>query len=259
MAKKLITIAFAVLLTAAAFAADSTQVKKFTRWYAGVSITPGVSYRWLKENKGVNPVYGTFRQEDVDTRNHNESPQFGGSAGFKFGFKPVRFLAIESGLEYAYLSYYDNKQSFRQYQGTGLGGDTVSYLYKSKHRYQFHYINIPLGLNLTVGKKKVQLIVSAGVVLNLSREIVIESSEYVNSQPPFKYTNKMSIIYREINLSPYAGIGLDFRPSPAFTLRVMPTFQIQARKNTVNTEPIAERLYSAGLNISFLFNVPKKK
>ncbi len=258
MAKKLITIAFAVLLTAAAFAADSTQVKKFTRWYAGVSLTPGVSYRWLTENKGVMPTYGVFLKGDVDKRNHNETPQFGGSAGFKYGFKPLRFLAIESGLEYAYLSYYDNKQTFWQVQPTGIGSDTVSFLYKGKHRYQFHYINISLGLNLTVGKKKVQLIVSAGVTFNLLYASVIAHSEYKNNDPPSKYSSN-GFVYKNFNLSPYVGVGFDFRPSPAFTLRVMPTVQLQGRKNTDNTEPIAERLYSAGLNISFLFNVPKKK
>lgn len=186
-------------------------------------------------------------------------PYFAYTNGFILGTKLTSLLSLETGIRYTQKQ--SSTKSFTPYYyekgfcSTWDAPYTVTGTYK--------YLDIPLMLNLTFGKKKMQGIVSAGTDLNilLERKILHLLSPADNS-PTEEYKDYQSAA--KFNLSPTLGIGISYQFSSLLCLRVMPVAQIQALNNLKKDRyhPLgSERIWSVGISssITFGFNSPKAK
>ncbi|MDB5282211.1 MAG: hypothetical protein JWO06_1286, partial [Bacteroidota bacterium] len=112
----------------------------------------------------------------------------------------------------------------------------------------YHYMNVPISLNFTLGKKKVRGIISVGASLNFLLKKKISYNYSYSDGRSISGTTVDRYDFNKFNVSPFLGIGADFYLTKALVLRLMPIAQMQALKN-INT-PITEYLWYAGLNVS---------
>ncbi len=263
MLKKPLAFSIAILLFAFAFAADTTQAKKFSRWYAGVSFTPGVSYRLLTHNyyeAGEPPPGHTnegVQKFIIDYRNKGERPGLSLALGFKAGVKVARFLSVETGLNYERVGYWSKIENLMfGSQWNGSSYDTTYSNYSIKLFDHYHYADIPVALSFSLGKGKLQAVINTGA--NFSFLIVKTHSSRSNLPGHTNYTEQVDKTkFNHFNISPFLGIGIEYHIYELMILRVMPVAQMQAMKN-IDT-PITEYLYSGGINMCLLFNLQKKK
>ena len=192
----------------------------------------------------------------MDDRKKYEVPQFGFNVGFKVGFKVTNLLTIECGLEYSSVQYLDTNNSY-YYNGFGHNY-TIEDLYQIHTRYNYHYINIPVGLKFSIGKKKVQCAISTGIIFNGLTNRVVTTYTYQIHKPTIRNkSNEDTYKWANINVSPYLGIGIDYHINKLLTISLMPIVQMQTLK-AIN-EPITEYHWIAGFNTCLLFSMPQKK
>jgi len=262
MLKKVPAFLFFLLTIQFTNAADTTQVKKFSRFYGGISFTPAVTHRIVTENKfGPDSIDALIQRQILNRRNAGEVAQFGFNAGIKAGFRVTRFFAVETGIEYSMMRYFDKSDStYVQGSWNGSSYDTVA-VYRIHNRYTYHYLNIPVALNFEIGKKKVRGVISTGVILNVFLTHKATSFTYKNDEPPVKRTEtdlgSFTEHFVKLNISPFLAAGIDYYINDFLVLRVMPVAQIQAMKNIHS--PITEHLWSAGVNCSLLYNFKSHK
>ena len=192
----------------------------------------------------------------MDKRKRYEIPQFGFNAGFKVGVRITRFLNFESGLEYSSIQYLDTNNSYH-YDGW-WHNPSLADLYRIHTRYNYHYINVPVGLKFLIGKKKLQCVISTGLIFTGLIIRNVTTYQYQLDKPTIKNTShEDSYRWASVNLSPYFGIGIDYHINKLLSLCIMPIAQMQCLKNI--NEPITEYQCMAGLNTSLLFNLSKRK
>lgn len=242
----------ALLFTLVSYAGSSTTTD--SRFYAGVSFTPGVSYRLLIDN------YHKYldNKQLISSRNSYESPWFAYAVGFKAGYHIRKFVAIETGVEYLSAAYQWKQSGLTVWSGyrPDLTYDSTM-LGSAKGKYGYHFLNIPVAFNFTVGKQKVKAIFSAGATLNVLLGQWQQTSYNIPgdmSGSSYKTTTSIRGLHR-FNLSPFIGIGADWEINNLMTLLVMPTASIQALK--ASDTPVTEHLYTAGINLSLLFGLPR--
>lgn len=262
MKKKATFFFCAILISCLVYANDTTAVKQLHRFYAGVSFTPGVSYRYLRNNffpTETPPTGFTTEQEQknlIDSRNKREKISFGFDVGLKVGIRVTKFLSIETGANYSKRGYnekFDNILFGSQWNGNGY--DT-SENYFVKLDYTYHYINIPIALTFNFGKKKLCGIVNVGTGFDF---LIRKTNTSRSNVPGFssQRTTEDKTGFNRFNLSPFLGIGIEYRVLHFMVLRIMPVAQMQALKN-IDT-PITEHLWSVGINTSLLFGFKKIK
>lgn len=243
---------FAVNCFAQSDAAKPTTTAGFKRIYIGISTTQGVGYRLLSRNPDVGAADGLENVRDgiISSRNEREKPDYATNVGFRFGVNATKWFAIETGVEYGYNSYgykLDNLLFGQNWNGNSFDSASASVKFKA----QYHYINVPLALNFTIGSKKTKAIISAGSYFSFLVNRTSRSSiTFSNSSTP--YVSDNTALFQSFNISPFLGIGIDYQINSLMSLRVMPLVQFQALQN-YRDAPITERLYSGGINISLNF------
>lgn len=231
-------------------AAKATNTS-FKRLYVGVSTTQGVGYRLLVRNKAIPAPDGLEYVEDftIKSRNGREKPSYAMAAGFRIGVNLSKMVSVETGFEYARTSYrykMDNLQF-----GPDDQGNFPSSTGWAKFVDVYHYLDIPLAVNLKFGHKKVCALVSAGTYLNaLLRKNT--RTEYDVEGYHGKGVREDRSPFARFNISPFLGIGIDYQISNLMSLRIMPMAQFQALHNVPGT-PITEHLYSGGINVALNF------
>lgn len=222
----------------------------------GVFFSPDICYRTLQNNGGSS----TLNNEEIDgwinSSNQLEIPKVSFTAGINIGYQVNTFLGIETGVHYSNKGYSTKMQSLNY--GNMIDASR-GFVYQSqpeeptklKFKYNFEYLDIPLKLNITLGKKKIAFISSLGVISSLLVEASTKSvSEYANGDKK-RNTEKSNFEYNTFNISPCISAGIVYRINTRMNLRVEPSFQYGMLK-IVDT-PITAHLYSGGLNISYNF------
>jgi hypothetical protein len=228
----------------------------FNRIYIGGSVTADATYRYL--NKNFVPSGATESQVRgvIEYSNKHSFPEVGVIGGIKLGVNITHFFAIESGLQYSWMRYrYESDQFYTLpvYSGSVFNPADS---FKTTNHNTYHYIDIPVALNFSIGKKKVRGIISLGADLGfLIKKKIAYTYTYADGRSVSDEQTTYYNNYRTFNVSPFLGIGMDCHLGKTFVLRLMPIAQIQALKN-INT-PVSEYLWNAGLNVSFLFGFIK--
>lgn len=237
---KHIVFALLAIISFSSFAQDN-----FKRFQIGVNFLPDVDYRLLQQNTsssiGVKLI--------INQRNKVEVPKFGYTTGLNFCYNIKSFVGIEVGVQYSNKGYQSKKQDlYFDFNGSTyiLTGDYFKYVD------EFHYIDIPVKVNFTVGKKKVRFFTSVGLVTNMlvrANEVVV----WTENGTIHKSTNNETKNCNRVNLSPMLSLGIDYKINNKMNLRVEPTARFGVL--SVLDGSIKEYLYSGGLNLSYYFGL----
>lgn len=241
---KQLTIFLLTLTTLSSYGQDKTKettTSDFKRIQIGINVSPDICFRTLKNNDGSSSSDFVLTQ-----RNNRETIKVGYTAGLNVCFNFKKFVGLETGIQYS------NKGFQTKFQDLIIGQPDPSLPNKSKFIYDYHYIDIPLKVNFTVGKKKVRLFTSIGVTTNIFiRET--QTSVLVYSDRTDKKTNPTNFDYNKLNISPTISVGMDYKINSRMNLRVEPTFRYGVLK--IIDTPVTGYLYNGGLNISYYFGL----
>jgi hypothetical protein len=239
MRNKLLLLSLVTLLTGLLHAGDTSNVKTFKRFYIGVSVSGNATYRYLSRvpHTGWDTLY--------DWRNKHEDPLVGYQIGARIGINATRFMSIETGVDYMLHRYRQKYDPFY------LSNSHIKTIYK------YHYLNIPLALNFSMGKHKVKGLISMGASFNYLTEKKSRYQTIIGNAVQQDYTLDDRSDFNQFNVSPFLGVGVEWHITKFLFLRLMPMAQMQALKNI--DQPITERLWSVGLNAAVYFAFKKVK
>jgi hypothetical protein len=125
------------------------------------------------------------------------------------------WLGAEIGVQYASRGYNRSIQELVYEDMT---------IVKVRGSEDFHYVDIPMKVNFTLGKSKVRFFSSVGIAPNFLIKYEIKSTlfdEDKTYKTRHNYTSKMN----RINVSPLVSVGIDWKVNSKMNLRVEPTFR----------------------------------
>lgn len=237
---KHLTIFLLTLTALSSYGQDNVKlenISNFKRVQIGINVSPDICFRTFKNIDGSS--FGDFI---VNEYNKIETIKISYSAGLNVCFNIKKFVSLETGIQYS------NKGFQTKFIDLGIGPQDPSLPEKLKMIYSYHYIDIPVKVNFTIGKKKVRFFTSVGVTTN----IFIKETQIgvlVYSDRTDRKTSSTNTDYNNVNISPTISVGIDYKMNNRMNLRVEPTFRYGVLKLT--DTPTTDYLYSGGLNISY--------
>jgi hypothetical protein len=223
-----------------AFGQDVEQSERSTGGFnpllIGINFSPDYSFRSLKSFDGSSDVGFV-----IQSRDGIEIAKLGYTTGINLCYNLSPKLGVETGLQYSNKGYQTKKNNLSY-----IDPETGQYL-QAKWIYKDAYLDVPLKLNITFGKRNLRFISSIGFVTNifLSQHLIT----FVDK--PDGKTERIVSEYelRRINISPMVSLGIDYKINYKMNIRVEPTFRYGVIK--ILDSPIKEYLWNAGLNIGY--------
>jgi hypothetical protein len=218
--------------------ADTLSAKKISRFYFGINISADNCYRTLTKNDNTVDSLWNYARNIEDSI---EIPKFGYTAGISFGYEFTRRLSAEAGIQYSNKGYrtipIETEILFDPDYGT-LARNTISFI----------YLDFPLKVNYTFFDKRVKLITSLGVTVNVLLKSTFRSVPEDKGIEEFYYVSDYP--YNKINISPEIGIGIKYKINDRMNLILQPAFRYgilglddKSYKTT--------HLWSAGLSMGY--------
>jgi hypothetical protein len=239
---KKLTLALFILISISAVAQQTKQETTFKRFQLGANISPDFCFRTLK-NTDKNLSYIA---DLIWLRNDIERPKIGYSGGINFCYQLTKFMGIETGIQYSNKGYKTRNRTLI------WDGSLPEVPDRIKSIYNYHYIDIPLKVNFSLGKNKVRFFSSLGIVGNV---FIDEIQKNI-----FVYSNRKEIDnfstnydYHRFNVSASISAGIDYKLSNNSSLRIEPTFRHGLSQ--IIDAPATAYLYSAGLNIGYYYGL----
>ena len=161
--KNLILLAFfATTYTNAQQATTELLSPEFKKFQIGISFSTDYSFRTLK---GDNEQW--IKQQKV-----KEFPKIFYTTGINIVHNFTRNIGLETGLQYSHKGY-ENRVPFSNiWCGVGLPNSKIP---NYKEVYNYHYIDVPLAVNFSIGNGKVRLVSSLGLTTNVLLKYTIRS------------------------------------------------------------------------------------
>jgi len=222
----------------------NTDVKhsEFKRVQIGFNVSPDICYRTLKNTNG-----SSLSDSNIEQRNNRETIKLGYTAGLNVCFNINKSIGLKTGVQYS------NKGYQTKFQDLIFEQPDPSLPNKVKFIYNFHYIDIPVKANFTIGnKKRFSFFTSAGIITN----ILIKESQTVVSEYSDRTDRKIESTnygYNKLNISPAISIGVDYKINTKMNLRIEPTFRYGVLK--LIDASVTTYLYSGGININYYFGI----
>lgn len=219
----------------------ATSETGFRKVQIGINFSPDLCYRTLK-NKSLSISNDLV----INLRNDLETTKLGYTTGLNICFNIKESIGLEAGIQYSNKGYQTKMRDLQYAQPDPNMPD------KTKTRYNFHCIDIPVKANFTFGKKKVRFFTSAGITTN----IFIKETQtlvLVYSDRTTRETNPTMYNYKSVNISPTISAGIDYKINDRTNLRVEPTFRFGVLK--IIDAPLTAYLYSGGLNIGYYYGL----
>ena len=237
---KNLTIIILTIFVFSAYGQESSTID-FKRVQIGIIVSPDICFRTLKNNDG-SPISDLT----LTYRNNRETIKIGYTAGLNACFNFKNIIGLETGVQYS------NKGYQTKIEDITFGQPDPSLPDKFKYIYDYHYIDIPVKANFTIGKKKVRFFTSIGVTTNIlikyTETCILVYSDHTNRE-----TNSTSFNYNKVNISPTISVGIDYKINNRMNLRVEPTFRFGVLK--IIDAPVTGYLYNGGFNISYYFGL----
>lgn len=223
------------------FALSAQKTFHSSQIFVGINFLPGYSYRTL-EHSSTDPNTTTA----VDVRNEMEIPKFGYAGGLSVSVQLKKHVGVSIGVQYSDKSYQTKKYDVYYQRPDPAMPSRIRIIYN------YHYLDVPLTMNLAFGKK-VQFVSSIGMVVNFllnanQRNIL----EYENGKTE-RRDQSSTLDFRKINLSSMMGVGIAYKINGRSFLKVEPTFRYGLLK-TVEA-PIFEHLWTTGINVGFYHSI----
>ncbi|MBO9699846.1 MAG: PorT family protein [Sporocytophaga sp.] len=180
----------------------------------------------------------------INSFNDMQSSKMSYSGGIGLLYRINNLIAIESGLLYSNKGF-TLKFITRTIDPDPLypDGSTI------KDRYNFHYLDIPLKVNIYLLKKNVQLFVSGGIAGN----ILLDVKEVTKIQNR-KYVFDNTSYYKSFGVSMLASVGVDLPLSPKTSVRIEPIFRRSLTRANKDGE-VKWYLYNTGLNLGLYYKL----
>ena len=176
-----------------------------------------------------------------------EVPKLGYTFGLSTAYQFNQLFSIETGL------HYSNKGSQTSKMDLSFEQPDPSIPLQAQYIYNYHFIDIPLKANFTVGKRRIKFFSSVGLTTNLFIKET-QTNIYVYSDRTDINTISPSFTdFRKVNFTPKLSAGIDWSVHPAVNLRVEPTAQYSAF--TMTNTPLTGHLFSAGLKMSLYYRL----
>jgi hypothetical protein len=243
--KKLFAFVF-IITSVLVYAQDSTKIKKPSRLFIGVNFSPDYCFRTITHTD--NSYISNFI---YDTRNKIEQPKLGFTSGINVCYVFTKHLSVDLGIQYSNKGYQTENEALIY----PTPGSVAAYNLPTSGRfvYRYNYIDIPLKANFVFGKKKLRLITGVGLTTNI---FINETNSFIgkySNGSSFRNSGTSNYGHTRVNLSPTISCGIDYKINDKMFFRVEPTFRYGIL-STVNA-PIAEYVWSAGLNVSYYFGL----
>ncbi len=251
-----IVFLFTTAITANLFGQDkmeATSNVESAKIQIGVNFSPDYCFRTLKNNDGSSSSDFVLKW-----RNENETSKLGYTTGLKIIFNLNKNIGIGAGIQYSNKGYQINMQDLTYGSmvdpRTGFAYNTPgSKITSAKFIYNYYYIDVPLNVNFSFGKKKIRFVTSAGFSTNVFiKETTTSIFEYDNGAHD-KNTQPTTYTYNTVNVSPFVSAGIDWRFSSRNNFRIEPTIRYGVLK--IIKAPVTGYLWNAGLNISYFFGL----
>ena len=176
-----------------------------------------------------------------------EVPKLGYTFGLNTAYQFNQLFSVETGLYYSNKGCQTSKMDLVFFVPDPANPNQAQYIYN------YHFIDIPLKANFTVGSRKIKFFTSVGLTTNLFIKET-QTNIYVYSDRTDINTISPSLMdIRKVNFTPTLSTGIDWSLNPNVNLRVEPNFQYSALSFT-NT-PLTGNLFSAGLKMSVYYRL----
>lgn len=224
--------------------------KTYPNHQIGINVSPEVSYRILTD-KTSNSL------GIMDYRSQKESSIIGLTAGVSYAYTFNRFWGVETGLFYALKGFQEMEDGLFTYDEYDPNIDLFVNTKTVRFIYQFHYVDIPVKANFTLGKGRVKFISSLGIVGNLlvtphdvTRINYEDGSKQISrSVPDFKPN------HNRFSISALASVGMDFMFTDQIKIKIEPVGRVGVTPAANASYGISERLYNIGLNVGLYWTL----
>lgn len=231
---------FAICLVSLSCFASEDKSGTIPKLKIGINVSPDFCFRLSHLNVDNDRVRSVKELNDAA-----EIPKAGYTLGLNVGYDFKSWVGIESGLQYSNKGYQRKKEVlYLPYPS--------SYTSTIHQRYDFHYLDIPLKVNFTVGKKKVRFFSSIGFITNFFLAETDYTTLEIDEAKKIK-NQKSHYNYNIVNVSPMLSLGIDYKINNKMNLRIEPTVRFGALK--IIDAPLTAYLYNAGLNVSYYFGI----
>jgi len=231
---------------------------EFTRFKVGFMVTPEIGYRIVKPDKAYRCLsfcnYYQFYNDDILSRREDtEFARMGISAGLTMNYNISRIVGIEVGVQYASRGYsYIANDPVSEYINNPLyvyGPTPVMQFFprKLEYIYNFNYLELPLRVVFTSGKKKLKFIASAGAAAGLL--LNAQQKTYIKYIDGNESTTIDEITYlRQFTISPQLTLGADYQISRYINLRIEPIarYSVRSLVDSPPYTPVKTYLISGG-------------
>jgi hypothetical protein len=214
------------------------------------SLSFGQNKSSLSENTSKGFQLGLTASPDYCFRtmpNYFEVPKLGYTFGLNTAYQFNQFFSLETGLHYSNKGTQTSMLDLVFIQPEPLVPNQAKYIYN------YHFIDIPLKANFTLGSRKIRFFTSVGLTTNFfiketqTNVYVYSDRTEINTISP-NFTD-----FRKVNFTPTLSTGIDWSLHPNVNLRVEPNFQYSVF--TLTKTPSTGNLFSAGLKMSVYYRL----
>lgn len=221
--------------------AQTGESSDFKRIQIGLSFSPDVNYRTLVAEDNAQWI--------KELRDEDELPMFGFTTGLNVAYNFTRMFGIETGIQYSLKGFEEKwEDGFNPIQ---IIDPNIPARMKAIN--SFHYLDIPIKGNITVGKGKLRFIGSIGLVVNVYLASSWTGISESQSGERSRSVTKEPYDYQAVNISPMVSAGIDWKLNDRMSLQAKPTFRYGVL--SIIDAPIKGFLWSGGIDLAWYFGL----
>ncbi|MCU0318941.1 MAG: outer membrane beta-barrel protein [Flavobacteriales bacterium] len=248
----LITV-LALSLTATVHAQENAPTR---RWSIGASLGTGLAYRSL-----INTDGSVFADQVINERNEREKRDLAIGGGFFAGYRISDRLSLEAGVAYARLGYVSSfdlsdltfGDIIDPRRGFVFNANDIAVPSSWRLLDRFHYLEVPIGLVLELGKGRWRSSTTVGVApafLLAAQGLTV--STFADGRVERELYGRPED-FASFNLVPYISTGISMHPGGRWSWMLRPTFRLGALD--LIDAPVSGRVYSATLELGVRYDL----
>jgi len=226
-----------ILLTITLLTSNLIQAQANGKLAFSAFFSPDYSYRTLSSSDSLNNLY-------KDIKDNHEKALYAYTSGINVSRKLFSIFAIETGLNY-------NKRGYVFDSASTTGNYTIN------QSYIYNYLQIPVRLKIFIPKGRYNFYITGGVSGMMLVDALKSSTETKNGLPSVSQEKLTNAVVNRFNYNMLFGVGLDYRITKRFYLKVEPTFS--KTLDSIRKDKLSTYLYSGGVNLGFLYVFKKAK
>lgn len=232
-----------MLLVSISALSQSGGTPKFKRINFGIVFSPDYCYRLLR----YHPSYKWVER----IRNIDDHAMFGYTTGLGVKIDLKEKIVLETGL------YFSIKGEQTKKEALAWAGVSSGYPMKSRTRFRYKFIDLPLKVHFVFGTKRILPFVSAGFSATIFSEKTTKViSEFSDGHTTFA-NSSVDLGYRKFNLVAIVGTGVKYETSGGIVIIFEPVYR-QFINSIMVDAGVKERPFSIGANVG-LYYIPGKK